>query len=204
MARIRGLVPDAKSIFMRNPGERPYSFAIMHLRNLEVTGRGAEATADGPFFESFFRQPSMVSHTSYLRSLEKWRRFYPDEQIFVGFLEDIHFHPVRLLHRLYGLLEVDPSHAREAKRRKINPGAQENMPIRVAARSARTYHKDLQRLSTRFGGYAYFWLYGAGKLVNGTLDEDKISYPLWKSRLWEEWKEEPRPFAPPGTQDGEV
>lgn len=205
VSRIHGLVPDAKIIFfIRNPVERPYSSAIMHLRNLEGMGREVEATTDGPFFESFFRQPTVVSHTSYLRSLEKWRRFYPDEQIFVGFLEDIHFHPVRLLHRLYEFLEVDPSHAREAKRRKINPGAQENMPARLAAKLARTYYEDLQCLSTRFGGYACFWLYCAEKLVNGTLGEDKIPYPLWESRLWEEWKEEPHPLAPPSTQDGEV
>lgn len=188
VARIHELIPSAKVIFfMRNPIERLYSSAIMQLRNLRGMGREVEATNVEPFFESFFQQPTVVSHTSYLRNLEKWRRFYPDEQIFVGFLEDIHFYPVRLLQRLYGFLGLDPSHAREAKRRKINPGLQENMPSQLAAHLARAYYEDLRRLSTRFGGYTYFWLYCAEKLTSGTLDKDEIPYPLWDSRFWEEW-----------------
>ncbi len=205
VARIHKLMPHAKVIFfMRNPVERPYSSAIMHLRNLKEMGQKVDTTTNEPFFESFFRQPTVASHTSYLRSLEKWRCFYPDEQIFIGFLEDIHFYPAQLLHRLYGFLGVDPSHAPEAKRCKINPGSQENMPIRLAAHLARTYYEDLQRLSARFGGYAYFWLYCAEKLTDGTLDKDEIPYPLWGSWLWEEWTKGSSLFKPLDNQDNKV
>ena len=196
VARIHGLMPSAKVIFfMRNPVERPYSSAIMQLRNLKGMGREVETMNGEPFFESFFRQPKVVSHTSYLRSLEKWRRFYPDEQIFVGFLEDVHFYPVRLLQCLYEFLEVEPSHAREAKRRKINAGLQENIPTRLAAHSAHTYYEDLQCLCARFGGYTSFWLYCAGKLADGVLDDNEIPYPLWESWLWEEWRKVSRSFS---------
>jgi hypothetical protein len=201
VAHIQELMPHAKVIFfMRNPIERPYSSAVMQLRNLKGMGRGVEETALQPFFESFFRQTTVVSHTRYLRSLEKWRRFYPDEQIFVGFLEDIHFYPVRLLQRLYRFLELDPSHAQEVKKRKINPGFQEHMPAQLAAQLARTYYRDLQRLSACFGGYTCFWLYCAEKLISGTLSEDEIPYPLWDSWLWEEWRGRPH-SSPPHNQD---
>ena len=188
VARIHELMPHVKIIFfMRNPIERPYSSAVMQLRNLKGMGREVEETALQSFFECFFRQPTVVSHTRYLQILEKWRRFYPDEQIFVGFLEDIHFNPVRLLQHLYGFLELDPSHTLEAKRRKINPGFQENIPTQLAIQLARTYYEDLQRLSERFGGYTYFWLYCVEKLIRGTFSEDEIHYPLWDSCFWEEW-----------------
>jgi hypothetical protein len=193
VGRIHELMPHAKVIFfMRNPIERPYSSAIMQLRNLKGMGREVEETALQSFFESFSRQPTVVSHTRYLRSLEKWRRFYPDEQIFVGFLEDIHFKPVRLLQRLYRFLELDPSHTREAKRRKINPGFQDNIPTKLAIQLARTYHDDLQRLSACFGGYTDFWLYCVEKLTKGIFSEDEIPYPLCDSWLWKEWIEESR------------
>ena len=198
---IHKLMPQAKIIFfMRNPIERPYSSAIMQLRNLKGMGRELEAAAVEPFFESFIQQPTVVSHTCYLRSLEKWRRFYPDEQIFVGFLEDIHFYPVQLLQRLYGFLELEPFDTREVKSCKINPGFQENMPTRLAAHLARAYYEDLQRLSARFGGYTRFWLYCAEKLTKGTLSEDEIPYPLWDSWFWEEWKGGPH-SSTPHTQD---
>ena len=204
VAHIHKLMPHAKVIFfMRNPIERPYSAAIMQLRNLKGMGREVEEIALQPFFESFFRQPTVVSHTRYLRSLEKWRRFYPDEQIFVGFLEDIHFYPVRLLQRLCGFLELDPSHVRGAERCKINPGFQEKMPTRLAAHLAHTYYEDLQRLSVRFGGYTRFWLYCAENLTKGTLSEDEIPYPLWDSWFWEEW-EGGAPSSTPHAQDIEV
>ena len=188
VARIHELMPYVKVIFfMRNPIERPYSSAVMQLRNLKGMRREVEETALQKFFESFFRQPTVVSHTRYLQSLEKWQRFYPDEQIFVGFLEDIHFYPVRLLQRLCTFLELDSSHTREAKSRKINPSFQENIPTLLATQLARTYYEDLQCLSERFGGYTYFWLYCAEKLRKGTFSEDEIPYPLWDSCFWEEW-----------------
>lgn len=166
-------------------------------------GREVEATAVEPFFESFFCQPTVVAHTRYLRSLENWRRFYPDEQIFVGFLEDIHFYPVQLLQRLYRFLGLNPFDTPEVKRDKINPGFQENMPTRLAAQLAHVYYKDLQRLSARFGGYTRFWLYCAEKLTKGTSSEDEIPYPLWDSWFWDEWKGEPH-SSTPHTQDVEV
>jgi Sulfotransferase family len=188
VARIHELMPQAKIIFfMRNPIERPYSSAVMQLRNLKGMGREVEAAALQSFFVSFSRQSTVDSHTRYLRSLEKWRRFYPDKQIFVGFLEDIQFYPVQLLQRLYGFMELDPSHTQEAKSRKINPGFQENMPTQLATQLARTYYDDLHHLSACFGGYTYFWLYCAEKLTKGILSEDEIPYPLWDSWFWEEW-----------------
>jgi hypothetical protein len=205
VARIHKLLPHAKVIFfMRNPIERPYSSAIMQLRNLKGMGREVDKTALGPFFERYFRQPTVVSHTRYLRSLEKWRHFYPDEQIFVGFLEDIHFYPVRLLQRLYRFLELDLTHTREPKRRKINPGFQEKIPTQLAVQLAHTYYKDLKRLSACFGGYPNFWLYCAEKLTKDTLSEEEIPYPLWDSWLWKEWIKESHSFMPLATQDSEV
>ncbi len=204
IAHVHELMPSAKVVFfMRNPIERPYSSALMRIRTLKGMGRNSEVTADKAFFEGFFREPVVVSETKYLESLEKWRRFYPDEQIFVGFLEDLHLHPVRLLRRLYRFLGVDPSQAWMAERSKINPGCREKMPTRLAAHLARTYHEDLRRLSTRFGGYAHFWLHCAERLTYDTPKEETIPYPLWESWMWEEWTIRSRSSTPVDAQDGE-
>ncbi len=110
VARVRELMPDARIVFfMRNPIERLYSSALMRLRHLREMGRKTEA--DQAFFERFLREPEVVAETKYLRSLERWQRFYPDEQIFVGFLEDVHLHPDRLLQHLHAFLGVDPYRA---------------------------------------------------------------------------------------------
>ena len=189
IAYVHELMPNARIVFfMRNPIERLYSSALMRLRHLEEMGRKTEA--DDEFFEGFFRETEVVAETKYLRSIEGWRRFYPDEQIFVGFLEDIHLHPARLLQRLHAFLGVDPSLAPQAERRKVNATSHETMPTRLAVRLAHAYHEDLQSLSARFGGYADFWLRCAEVLVHDPPKEGEIPYPLWESRLREDWEGE--------------
>ena len=202
IAHVRELIPNARIIFsMRNRIERLYSSALMRLRNLKMMGRRVEA--DERFFEGFFREPEVVAETKYLQNLEAWRRFYPDEQIFVGFLEDIHFRPDRLLRRLHEFLRVDPSRAQRVERTKINAASYETMPAHLAVRLARAYHEDLRRLSAHFGGYADFWLYCAERLI-GDPPEGEIPCPLWGSWLWEEWQKQHRPAAPAATRDREV
>ena len=190
VARVHELMPNARIIFfMRNPVERLYSSALMRLRHLGEMGRKTQA--DDGFFEGFFGEVEVVAETKYLRTLGRWRRFYPDERIFVGFLEDIHFHPARLLQRLHAFLGVDPARARQVERRKVNAASHETMPTRLAVRLAHAYHEDLRRLSEQFGGYADFWLYCAENLTNNPPEEGEIPYPLWESWLWEEWQHRP-------------
>ena len=177
VAHIRELMPNARIIFfMRNPIERLYSSALMRLRHLEEMGRRTKA--DDEFFAGFFRETEVVAETKYLQSIELWRRFYPDEQIFVGFLEDIQLHPARLLRRLYSFLGVDSSLAPQAERRKVNATSHKTIPTRLAVHLAHAHHQDLQSLSARFGGYAGFWLHCAEGLMLDPPKEEDIPYPL--------------------------
>jgi len=191
ISRIHNLMPQAKIIFlMRNPIERAFAASVwrLHLlmaRNL-IRGQTFEAATNEQLFEGF-DHPEVRSETGYLQTLEKWRRFYPDDQIFVGFIEDVHFYPIRLLRHLYRFLGVDASYAEKALKRKVNARSPKKMAAEVAGHLARTYYKDLQLLSERFGGYTSFWLYCAERLVNDSLHNGTIPYPLWNSWLWEEW-----------------
>jgi hypothetical protein len=209
VAHIHELMPNTKVIFfMRNPIERVYSAAAKHLKDRRSMGQHGDATTDeqlnpGPIVPGL-RDIPRVRDPRYLQTIERWRRSYPDEQIFIGFLEDIHFYPHKLLRRLYGFLRVDPSYARHAIRSRINPGHQKTMPTRMAAHLARNYLEDLQLLSARFGGYAYFWLYCAERLANDTPSVHAIPYPLWDSWLWGEWLKQSRSFTQLNLKDGEV
>jgi hypothetical protein len=155
IAHVYKLMPSAKIIFfMRNPIERGYSTTVKRLDDQRLRDQHVEASTDEQIYE-LSRDPglinsSLISEVRYLQSLEKWRKFYPDEQIFIGFLEDIHFNPRRLLRCLYRFLGVDPSHARHHIRGRVNSGSQGKMPILMAAHLAHTYYEDLECLSTRF------------------------------------------------------
>jgi hypothetical protein len=61
------------------------------------------------------------------------------------------------------------------------------MPTRFAVYLARSYHEPLKALSERFGGHASFWLFCAERLIEDPPEDENITYPLYESKLWEEW-----------------
>jgi hypothetical protein len=185
VAHVHEIMPEAKIIFMmRNPVERAWSQALMDFSRAE----SLDAIPDEEFRRHFEdRRPRLFS--DYVRTLENWGAFYPEEQIFVGFLEDVHFYPNRLLRRLYRFLEAGTSDDYRVIKRKIHSRAVESMPTRLAIHLARIYFDDLWRLHDRFGGYASFWLYCAQRLINDPPSEGEVPYPLWEwSSLWDEWE----------------
>ena len=187
VARVHGLMPEAKIIFMmRNPIERPWSVTNMGLR---IRGRSMEDMTIEKFRRQFERG-RVRRMTDYLRTLETWSAFYPEERIFVGFLEDIHFFPEETLRSLYHFLGVDPSPARGVLTQKIHPGSASEMPVRLALYLARSYLEETERLEERFGGYASFWRFSAERLVQRSPEKrmkGQLRYPLWESRLWKQW-----------------
>jgi hypothetical protein len=123
--------------------------------------------------------------------LDTWSAFYPEERIFVGFLEDIHFFPEETLRSLYRFLGIDPAAARGAITQKIHPGSVSEMPMRLAFYLARSYLEETEHLEERFGGYASFWRFCAEQLAQRPQKMRKsgyIRYPLWESELWEVWE----------------
>ena len=98
IAHVDELMPRAKIILlMRNPIERTWSAMDMLLR---LRGQSVDEVKDRKFYRRFDNKGSRAK-TDYLRTLENWGSFYPEEQIFVGFLEDVNFFPAQLLESLY-------------------------------------------------------------------------------------------------------
>jgi hypothetical protein len=162
-------------------------------------GRRVEEVREEDFLD-FTRSQSSL-HTDYLRTIENWGAFFPQKQIFVGFLEDVHFYPNRLLARTYRFLGVDPSADYRVIRRKIHSRDVETMPTRLAVGLAEAYLEDAKALEERFGGYASFWRYTAERLVEDPPEGERIAYPLWESTLWEEWVKESGQSPMPGSRE---
>ena len=184
VAHAHKLMPEAKIIFsMRNPVERAWSQANMTLvkRDGGVEDAGEEALRG-----MFDRQKAQL-RTNYLRSLENWGAYYPPERIFVSFLEDIHFHPEKLLEDLYGFLGIDPEFRPEKMNKRINSRSSDVMPTWAASYLAGVYRDIIRQLDERFGGYASFWRYSTERLIEDPPPGEAITYPLWDSPLREDW-----------------
>jgi hypothetical protein len=186
VAHVHDLVPGAKLIFMmRNPIERAWSQAVMSF-DKERKG-SAESAAEEDILKRFGRNSNRLL-TNYLRTIENWSAFYPEEQIFVGFLEDVSLFPGELLARLYGFLGADPSFEPPWLHKMIHSRSSDTMPTGLASHLAQEYREEAEHLADLFGGYASFWAYCARRLIEDPPEEERIAYPLWRSSLWEEWK----------------
>ena len=200
IAHAHDLMPEAKIIFMmRNPIERAWSQAIMHFDKVE------KQPVKNVSVEQFqaFRSDHSSLLTDYLRTLENWGAFFPEEQIFVGFLEDVHFYPNRLLKRLYKFLKVGTDIEYKVIKRKIHSRDVETMPTRAAAHLAGIYLEDARRLEERFGGYASFWRHSAERLIEDPPEGERIAYPLYESPLWSEWAAQRGEGPEPGSREAE-
>lgn len=185
IAHVHELAPEAKLIFMmRNPIERAWSQVVMRF---DKSGKKNVASARRKRLRRNFESEGSRSRTDYLRTLENWTSFYPEERIFLGFLEDIHFYPEELLESVYGFLGVDPSFKPQGVGEKVHSRSASRMPAEPAAYLARLYREELSRLDGRFGGYASFWRYCAESLAERPPEEENLPYPLWESAIWEEW-----------------
>jgi hypothetical protein len=185
IARVHDLLPEAKLIFMmRNPIERAWSQLVMRLDKAGKKDIGPTRLAR---LHRDFEREGYRARTDYLRTLENWGAFYPEEQIFVGFLEDIHFYPEELLGSVYRFLGVDASFMPQGVGERVHTRSTGRMLAVSAVYLARLYQKELSRLNERFGGYAAFWLFGAEKLLGSPPEEGRLPYPLWESSMWEEW-----------------
>ena len=194
VAHVYEIMPHAKIIFiMRSPIERPWSAMDMRTR---TRGESIEEISDKTFYRRFDARGSRI-RTEYSRTFENWGAFYPDEQFFVGFLEDVHFFPDRLLRDLYGFLGVDPDFRPPGADRKVHSGKQETIPTRFAVHLAQNYREEISRLAERFGGYASFWLFCADRLIEDPPEEETVPYPLFGSRFWDEWAAENLPQGGP-------
>ncbi len=188
---IAELIPGLKIIFiLRNPIERAWSHAQMDLVRV---GNNQNPTDDE--FMAQFASPPSRRLSNYERALEIWRGVFPDEQIYVGYLEDIHFRPARMVQSVYEFLGVE-SEGADVIRRKIHSGGIATMPTHLAIHLAELYLAPLRRLHRTLGGHSSRWFRMAEQLLESPPAEKELPYPFYESELWPRvWdKDGPPPF----------
>jgi len=178
IAPIADLIPDLKVILLlRNPLERAWSHAQMEL----VRSKPGKPS-DEDFIEHF-ELPRSRNLTSYSRILDNWSAAYPEDQLFVGYLEDIHFWPTRFLASVCSFLGVDyPGSVVTAK---VYEGGIRGFPTTLARALSQIYDDELTLLADRLGGHAAGWRTMAEVLSGDTLETLELAYPLWDSVLWD-------------------
>lgn len=154
---IHGLMPDTRIIFMvRNPVERAWSHALMNL--VQRRGMRYEDVPDAEFTRHFTSRRSRL-RSDYLAILDRWRAVFPDDQIFVGFFEDIVQAPTALLRRVFEHLGISPDvdYGEFPCRKVINRGLGIAIPEAHRRTLEQVYAADIEHMRRRFGDRVAAW-----------------------------------------------
>ena len=149
VARIHALMPALKIIYLlRNPIERTWSQANRGVRQTLFK----ENHMDSQVIQQFMESEEPHRRSDYFYNLQVWERFYPREQIFIGFFEQIEENPRQLVQDIYQFLGVDssPHYIPDLLRKKRNAGHYSAIPDYWASHLAQRYHESLKLLHQRF------------------------------------------------------
>jgi hypothetical protein len=164
--RVHELMPRAKIVLiLRNPIFRAWSHARMMFHAVEH--RSINSVSDEEYIK-FFTCSEMTHAGDYLSMLGNWGRYYAEEQIFIGFFEEIAEDSPRFLGRVLRFLgATSPAHpAGELVGRRILAGPEVSMGQKTALFLAEMYYDPIKQLKDRLGGYAGLWLEEAETILS--------------------------------------
>jgi len=157
--KVYNLVPNTKIIFLlRDPIERTWS-EVRHRQKRFRKYRHLTSLSTKELIE-VINEPGFELRSDYTRTLRLWKKYFPENRIFVGFYDELKEKPTDLLIRVFEFLGVEPSSAYipDSVSQRVNVSPKKNIPDELYHYLAAKYHPMISELSEEFGGYAKVWL----------------------------------------------
>lgn len=157
VANVYRLLPTAKIIYLiRNPVDRAWS-------QLRFEAKKKNRSLETLTFENVRERAHIASHHlrgDYLRTLANWQTYFPQEQLFVGFFDDIEEKPWDILKMLFEFLGLDVGKYPIAEYTfdKVNVSPEKKMPDQVRAFLSEKYLDEVRQINEMVGGHAQAWL----------------------------------------------
>ena len=101
---IKSLKPDLKIILLlRNPIDRAWSHAVMNLST--IPDIEINKISDQEFI-SHFNHPRSIERGNYLKIISKWKKYFPENQLYIGNYSLISQNPEKLLNQIFKFLNI--------------------------------------------------------------------------------------------------
>ena len=149
VAHVHELMPDTRVIYLlRNPVERAWSALAMHFREHYASIDTIPESA----IKARLNNPKARRHADYSKNLAAWEAHYPQDQMFIGFFDDLQGDPRRLLKEILDFLGVDSSDQAVPQdvASRLNPGRGEVVPALFEGVLARALADEVRALNARF------------------------------------------------------
>ena len=162
---VATIMPEVKLIYtVRNPVEQTWSWLAHEAR---LQGDRLDCRPVDELLRAS-DAPGVRLRSDYLRTMETWRRFFPEHQFMVGFRDDIEHDPEAFLFQVFGFLGVDASakSLTPMVRERINahPG-DDVMPHDFRRRLTCKRLDQFKALAGALGGRADQWLADAERIA---------------------------------------
>lgn len=163
VGHIQRLMPRLKVIYLlRNPIDRACSHIGHGWRKAAL-----EQTSSFPKLKTFVDDPNQTLRSDYLRTINLWRSYFPEKQIFLGFYDDITLNPKSLLIQIFHFLGVEATESviTNGAFERVNAFPKKKVPRELEVYLASKYHGEIKQLSQLLGGHSMTWLKNAEKIL---------------------------------------
>lgn len=153
---IHALMPEVKIIFIiRNPIDRTWSHFRFHNNRFKI--KELQTLVE---FKKFVNSRSVILKGDYVRTINIWRSYFPDNQFFIGFYDDIKDNPRDFLLRVLEFLGAETSerHLGGDLSKRVYASTKQEFPEEFKRYLAKKYFRQIKQLSEMLGGYATDWL----------------------------------------------
>jgi hypothetical protein len=159
VTRAHALIPDVRIIYLlRNPITQMWSWAALHF---DLWHHQRLENIDRDRLETYLDKKSQTHIPKHLENLETWIKSYPEEQVFVGFYDQLAENPYELLQNIYKFLGLDSSDKfiPETVYIKRNMSQYPPLPDHFARYLTCQYYDQIAKLHQRFSNrYTANWL----------------------------------------------
>ncbi len=153
VGKLYNTIPECKIIVMlRDPVERSYAAVREKFSDnpkvpfSKMTKRQIVALMNSDWART---------HSAYQNALDGWVVFYPQEQIYIGFYEELIEDPERVVNEIRAFLDLDPVTIKD--KRAIVGKPQPTFPDVLLKSLHPFYRLEAKGLGDRLGGYAEPW-----------------------------------------------
>ena len=155
--RIHHLMPTTKILYIiRNPIDRDWSAGRYAMTK---KGKKLDDCSTNDFLQVLEEHHHRI-RGDYVRTITNWKAHFPDDQLFIGFFEDIIQHPKQFLLSVFRFLGVETSekYVTSSSSEKFNVSPQKDIPPEVKVFLTNRHYQQIQTLSTMVGRRVEEWL----------------------------------------------
>ena len=153
--------PSLKIVYLiRNPINRSWSKLRMQGRK---EGRNMRCLAD----LQNINIEGLIKHSQYSKNLDNWMTYFPEDQFFIGFYEEVKESPQQLLQRLFEFLGVHEYLSSKAHEEINVNRIQMDIPKDIEYYLTEMFIAEIRTLHHRFSNkYTQDWLDNAHKVLD--------------------------------------